>query len=65
MDISNHILSPAYIKIAIFPIGNIDASSSKKYSSLIQSFSNIRLADLSRFKEDNEKSFFFFFSKVF
>eukprot|EP01080_Neovahlkampfia_damariscottae_P000390 gene390-6804_t len=56
MDVSQDILSPAHIKIAIFPIGNIDASSFKKYSSLIQYFKKIRLSDLSRFAEDNEKS---------
>jgi hypothetical protein len=64
MDISKGILAPCHIKIGIFPVGNIDASSFKFYASLIQNFSKIPIKNLSRFKQDNLKSFNFFYFKT-
>ena len=46
----------AYIRVAIVPVGNINASTFKKYASLIQKCEEVPLIKLTRYAEDNKRS---------
>jgi tetratricopeptide (TPR) repeat protein len=47
---------PAYIRVVLFPVGNINATTFKKYASLIQKCEEVPLSQLTRFADDNKKS---------
>jgi ABC-type arginine transport system permease subunit len=51
---------PAYIRVAICPVGNINASTFRKYAAMIQKCEEVDLKQITRYAEEKKKSPFTF-----
>lgn len=55
-DVNKGIYVNSFIRIALFPVGVINAATFRKYATRIQAFSSIPITHLTRFQQDNLKS---------
>lgn len=55
-DVHKGIFVNSLIRVALCPVGNINAATFKKFAVRIQAFSSIPITHLTRFQQDNLKS---------